>query len=104
MSTKHTPEPWSVRGNSTIIDGADGWAVAVAQGAGHSRHQQARDAKHIVACVNACAGVNPDAIQGMREALQTVLENLKNLEGPCREQLGEIVYKTLIAAALKGEG
>lgn len=74
MSTKgpqHTPEPWSIhRQSSTAINGSKGWVVATC--GGHSDNRRDADelfaelnanARRIVACVNAFAGVPIEAIE-----------------------------------------
>ena len=64
MSTKHTPEPWLasgeyVYGNTNPVG---------------STVDRPADAARIVACVNACAGLNPEHIPALVEAVQAVVD------------------------------
>ncbi len=86
MSTqKHTPEPWHV--SAPRAGTAHGWEVRtysgeklagvkltnlVCQMSHHPRKQEEAhaNAARIVACVNACEGINPEAVPKMLEALR----------------------------------
>lgn len=76
MATKHSPEPWAVypevglcearakdvNYKSYIIwDGADG------------PYPKDEDVERIVACVNACAGINPEAVPDLLAACKVAL-------------------------------
>jgi hypothetical protein len=63
----HTPEPWEVRDGMVIkAVGDDGAyvAAAVRAPAGHSKEQADANARRIVACVNACAGIPTEDLEG----------------------------------------
>ena len=72
--TQHTPEPWRsahaflaskdcvLAGGPTYVEGL----VNVATGL------TPEDANRIVACVNACAGINPEAVPELVRAAQAV--------------------------------
>jgi hypothetical protein len=57
------------------------------------------DAGRIVACVNACDGINPEAIPGMLEALHIVLADNRLMNAMNKEQAGAI-----LDAVAKAEG
>ena len=76
METKHTPEPWIACDIADILGlnaghfeiynkpfgaGIVGWAVTK------------EDAARIVSCVNACKGINPEAVPELLEALELFL-------------------------------
>jgi hypothetical protein len=70
--TAHTPEPWKLSQDGTITN-AEGYVTLLSQS------PQARtNAARIVACVNACAGINPEAVPDLRTALRHILEDLDN--------------------------
>lgn len=73
METKHTPEPWIACDIADILGlnaghfeiynkpfgaGIVGWAVTK------------EDAARIASCVNACKGINPEAVPELLEALR----------------------------------
>lgn len=82
---KHTPEPWSAatRGpNGCPIIGHKGLMVAMlAHSSLDKDHGEVADAneQRIVACVNACAGINPEAIKPMIDAL-TEWKKIRDLD------------------------
>lgn len=62
----HTKEPWRTGGDGTIVYDADGWGVANAT-VFHGRRQpetSKENARRIVACVNACAGISTTILEG----------------------------------------
>lgn len=70
MNTTHTPEPWHVaEGRNHLLRIAAGTAAVVNDCGDSEVPQHAANADRIVACVNACAGVNPDAVPDMLAAL-----------------------------------
>lgn len=76
MNQKHTPEPWSVDEHGVIIgDGLTSvaetylksWSGTAesAYGSGMSpmmKREMVANGRHIVKCVNNCAGINPEAV------------------------------------------
>ena len=72
----HTPEPWT--GDAQwVMSGPNGVIVAecirdkdlpTGDGVGLVRNNVAR----IIACVNACAGINPEAVSDLVEALRKI--------------------------------
>lgn len=82
---QHTPEPWYVFGSDAIYSGKAGeWfgnhrRVADCEWTPHDKRPAPPDAEdkanasRIVACVNACAGINPEAVPVMLKALRDLL-------------------------------
>lgn len=76
----HTPEPWFLDrfGMAAPIGPRAAWTVADIEGAGDSglvAHDVAiADAARIVACVNALAGINPEAVPELLAAVDALLE------------------------------
>lgn len=73
---KHTPEPWEF-----VIDITDTPLLITPKGEGILRASPASlypsgDLKHAAACVNACEGINPEAVPDMLEALQYAAKNI----------------------------
>jgi len=65
MGSKHTQEPWIVNGTIRIESEHehgfvnDGWIIAEMCGS-----DAKANARRIVACVNACAGIDTDTLEG----------------------------------------
>lgn len=75
MSTNHTPEPWHVEtGLGQHIVASDGEPVVFFGWEAFPENYEA-NRSHIVACVNALAGRNPEAIDDVVEALLAGVEN-----------------------------
>lgn len=73
------PAPWSVDrtvSNDPILRDAYGLALFGSRGAGDVR-DTARLMDVAATCVNACVGLNPDAVPGLVEAAQALLEALR---------------------------
>ena len=83
--SKHTPEPWKLgrKDPSTQYIGIyapgigpnfNGGRIAIVDGrligSGISAAEHEANARHIVACVNACAGINPEAVPDVVNALR----------------------------------
>ena len=71
---KHTPEPWKVtvqENGYVCIETAYGTHRDILTG--DFITLKASNAERIVACVNACEGLNPEAIPEMLEALQEMV-------------------------------
>ena len=69
MTMKYTPEPWE----ATPWD--DGW-IRDAKGVGVCMVGGLETRDRIVACVNGCAGINPEAVPDMLAALETLLKEV----------------------------
>lgn len=54
MNTQHTPEPWKLSGTENIVAGGN-YVVAL--------DCKPEDARRIVACVNACAGIETEQLE-----------------------------------------
>lgn len=87
---KHTPEPWHWEydkfGNYRAIVG-DGHVLCEAMqydSESPSINISVPDSARIVACVNGCAGLNPEAFRDVVEALDVIVGfagfNLENIE------------------------
>lgn len=67
MQEKHTKEPWLIseydRNGEPILTNDEGFDVAYA--AAYSDMPSTENARRIVACVNACAGIDTDCLAGM---------------------------------------
>lgn len=70
---KHTPGPWEVEPvyNFGISREGDTHLHTIAQMRG-SIDKRKTNARRIVACVNACEGMNPEAVPELLEALMAV--------------------------------
>lgn len=84
MTTRqqHTAEPWHVDEENTarIIYASDGWAIADLISSQMLTEQTAKaNARRIVACVNACAGIPSDLLEAFRTggALKVLATNLE---------------------------
>lgn len=74
---KHTKEPWTWEehelstGYSAVVYDENGVAI--------DTHISAEKAKHIVECVNACAGLNPAAIPDVVDAAIRIADDVQDL-------------------------
>lgn len=68
MSTKHTPEPWRAYDRFIILSG-DQHPLADLGKTPKSAKKKTANRNRIIACVNACANINPAAVKPMMEAL-----------------------------------
>ena len=70
--SNHTPEPWFVvpiaAGNMTIADRPDGEYVRIAQ------RVRTPNAARIVACVNACRGLDIEKVAALLDAVRALAE------------------------------
>ena len=86
-NAKHAPEPWVISEDSEndILSESygkgNGWyeVAAPVSGSGNDDDAQA-NAERIVACVNACEGIDPEAVPAMLEALKAAKTLLKLLD------------------------
>lgn len=84
--SKHTPEPWEVwdTGKSVTLKakfgtpGMDASQLYPVFTVGPGVNQNA-NARRIVECVNACEGINPDAVPELLAALQSSIQNIEQL-------------------------
>ena len=67
--TSHTPTPWVVRG-SRIYDANDEETAVATRASPRNRAHTKETANRIVACVNACAGINPEAVKDLVKTLE----------------------------------
>lgn len=76
--SNHTPEPWCKLNDCGTVKiwGPRGDCVAV--NIGCSCDNEA-NADRIISCVNACAGINPEAVPDVVEALRVLLEGYERL-------------------------
>ena len=72
MSIKHTPEPWKAHKN--LIQGADGRWIAELEDMDWD--VDVSNARRAVACVNAMAGLDPEAVRELVEAVEKYTEDL----------------------------
>jgi hypothetical protein len=73
MKTKHTKEPWFFTGSTIGIQLLEGVAIDVADvnrwcPGTPLRDEDESNGERIVACVNACAGINPEAVPDLLKA------------------------------------
>lgn len=76
MSITHTPEPWLYRGGEVYSE-SSGRTVARCNIGGEDAVTEA-NGERIVACVNACNGINPKAVPDLLAALEACLPVLDN--------------------------
>lgn len=66
---KHTPEPWEFHAQGDadewclLTAGGKRWVIAFRQNGELLDVEQEANARRIVACVNACAGINTEALE-----------------------------------------
>ena len=105
----HTPEPWEM--SKPYGGEAGGTCVAITgvishyfEGVNYNSEEEQANAERIVACVNACEGINPEAVGEMLKMLVKARMELKlremNLEG--NDQLIDPI-DDLIAKAKEGQ-
>ena len=98
--SKHTPEPWVM---STKADGnwwhisAGNQAIAAVHAASKKRNEPyasmfEANARRIVACVNACAGVDTDLLEAgeLDKPTMLVIQENKDLKHRCDELLAAL--------------
>lgn len=111
MTTKHHPEPWISEGG--LIHDASGKCFAdIADRDGFMDEQQLATEARIVACVNACAGINPEAVPDLLAALEPFADLLEYPEEATANEdgviqlwvsLGDIKSARAAIAKAKGE-
>jgi hypothetical protein len=71
--TQHTPEPWELTRHATPDYAPQCGIYSEDHPADFAIVKGEANARRIVACVNACKGINPEAVPDLLEALQDVL-------------------------------
>lgn len=89
-NAQHTPEPWS-QSESTVIVGPDKKQICTTVFSDHHITVDIENGRRIVACVNACAGVQT-------KRLEHIPLNLKTVEMVQRIESAEIQRDELLAA------
>jgi hypothetical protein len=108
---KHTPEPWAAFLTDSriwcLMD-SDGQPIAYASGGMNPLRGLGQDGENMrkaATCVNACKGINPEAVPEMLESLKEMLrhyERVREAEGyPEGDSLS---MKNARAAIAKAEG
>lgn len=97
--SKHTPEPWFYhrQGFSTVyiearIGGGMLQEIAACGPCQDGTEQQDENARRIVACVNACAGVDTDLLEAgeLDKPIMMVIQENKDLKHRCDELLAAL--------------
>ena len=100
--SKHTPEPWEFGYGQTRefgmclgigLNSAPDWhVVAVVSPADSVNHADEANARRIVACVNACAGVDTDLLEDgeLDKPTMLVMQENKDLKHRCDELLAAL--------------
>lgn len=107
--SKHTPEPWEwppAHADGAHIDGPDGVYVLHAEWFERNMEEAEANAARATACVNACAGINPDAVPGLLAACKALIGFVGSVRpgGPVLAGEAEMVSDALIAIALAEGG
>lgn len=103
--SKHTPEPWVAtrqpNGSVWIHERGLMPHATVYGRADLSSGKIESDSARIVACVNACAGINPDAVPGLLAACKALIGFVGSVRpgGPVLAGEAEMVSDALIAIA-----
>ena len=91
--TKHTPGTWKIKRQPNKLfsiygnaGNAAGTPLLVAQGLREA------NASRIAACVNACEGINPEAVPELLEALKE-LEALRKMPHPSGDLNAAVAYR-----------
>ena len=100
--SKHTKEPWRA---IEYIDPQ--WQIHGSTGEFHvialtAQGNDEANAKRIVACVNACAGINPDAVKDLLQACKLARQLLTPRES-WSDQLAMDVWGAVLDAIAKAE-
>ena len=86
--TKHTPEPWYTRhGQISSETSMHGCTIANCNSTarGISDEEAKANAARIVACVNGCKGINPDAVPDLLHACEVALAAMETGPGTAEE-------------------
>jgi len=108
MSThKHTPEPWQALDEILIGPGHDPVFIASFNTDPYWQPYGAdgvENAARVAACVNACAGINPEAVPDLLDALCCVVRWHREHDSGAGELFGRDYVTTSILAIAKAEG
>lgn len=92
METKHTPEPWRIStANPYAVNAGradQSLGICITHGVDDpnysdffpSTEQAKANAQRIVACVNACKGINPEVVPELSEVLCIALTDLEQAQ------------------------
>jgi len=94
---KHTKEPWSWRPHEDtgrpLIVNSDEYAIALVEGDDFlpiNPAEEQANARRIIECVNACAGLNPETIKDLVKAAEVIVNLIINDESRCEAWSGEV--------------
>lgn len=103
MKQRWAAEPWKASEGEFFIKGEEGWGSIVNSADWFiAKIEDSLDpeanAGRIVSCVNACRGLDPEALAAALEALEACVAALGSLAGPSadaalREQAGQAAAK-----------
>jgi hypothetical protein len=108
MNDKHTPEPWDgdftpKRDVSYALSSPDKDGIRTVIFSGYGLRAKA-DIGRAVACVNACKGINPEAVPEIVKCLRGFVLNRTHLGDPelasVRNKLVDLSAKALAAAGV----
>ncbi len=80
MTDKHTPEPWHVRYGiefHQIESGKEGQTPLVVATLDNATEAQVEMLEHACACVNGCAGLNPEGIVALVKAAEAAVDQME---------------------------
>ena len=99
MTTKHTPGPWRIGdAGHTVFGPPNGEPAPKIIAGGLTR----ANARRIVACVNACEGINPEAVPDLLQACKAALAYM--IDDKASDVSGERALSAIRAAIAKAEG
>jgi len=100
--TQHTAEPWALHLVYPPLIYGGGCIVATVDTSSPEPGERDANAERIVACVNGCAGINPEAVPGLLEALHQSIECLAWRGDETKEQLLAFIQdaQEVISAAI----
>jgi hypothetical protein len=102
MAKDYTPEPWTLMDNpcEAFICSADRDGDLIVAVVIHGN--ELANARRIVACVNACAGLNPEAVPKLVTAFSALIDLAERLGVPI-ERYADIPPELLDARAVLAE-
>ena len=96
----HTPEPWGFTDHGQNIDGDDWYSInrgsidiAYERWSQNDEPTRRANALRIVACVNACEGINPEAVPELLKACKIGLGYIEATENSLHGTQPNIVTK-----------
>lgn len=102
-TTKHTPGPWKVIDDEqlgmAVISPETGYTISTHNNGAEHSEEEAANAARIAACVNACEGINPEAVPEMLSMLKQVLETYRRLDQVHGIECDAVAIERLIAEA-----